>query len=426
MTSLDQNSAITARTAAVLLACLIVGAIGLRVLVIVVLQTGIDADDPLSYFTMATSLVEDGRMVDQFGNRAFMSAGYPLLLAPFFALFGSRVPVALAVNMLLTGLSMWLVYRLALTLALSARREAGLFAAAIFAVWFAGVWNASTLAKENLATPLLLAIAWCAIVIARGHRPRLVALMAGVFWGASLITGGSALPLCLGVGVALIRLWRGEGRVAPAFTSGLCFLLGASVLLAPWLYATNAMVGRPVLTTNAPFNLYIGNNPAATGKFISITDTPLAEGWEDTRLALGEVRNGDRLQREALDWIAANPGRFAELTALRLAYFWQPNVPDADDFATSKAVSSIRVFEVLQYLLIVIGGLLAFRSRQVASDGTWVVAAMIVGFWLIHAVIYIIMRYRDPMMPLLMVMAAIPVTDWWRRIMERRMARGKQ
>lgn len=424
MTSFDQNSAITARTAAVLLACLIIGAIVLRVLAILVLQEEVDAGDPLSYFTMAKSLVEDGRMFDQFGNRAFMSAGYPLLLAPFFALFGSSVPVALAVNMLLTGISMWLVYRL--TLALSARREAGLFAAAIFAVWFAGVWNASTLAKENLATPLLLGIALCDIVIARGHRPRLVALIAGLLWGASLITGGSALPLCLGVGVALILLWHGEGRFAPAFKSGLCFMLGAAVLLAPWLYATNAMVGRPVLTTNAPFNLYLGNNPVATGKFVSIANTPMAEGWEDARRELGEVGNADRLQREALDWIAANPGRFAELTVLRLAYFWEPSIPNAEDFATSKAVSFIRIFEVLQYLLIVVLGFLAFRSRQVASDGKWVIAAMIVGFWLIHAIIYIIMRYRDPMIPLLMVMAAIPVTDWLRRIMESRMTRGNQ
>lgn len=424
MTVLDQNSSITARTARFWLACLIVVAIVLRILAILVVQQTADEGDPLSYFTMAKSLVEDGRMFDQFGNHAFMSAGYPLLLAPFFAFFGSSLPVALAVNMLLTAISMGLVYQL--TIALRARRETGLVAAAIFAVWFAGIWNASTLAKENLSTPLLLAMALCAIVIARGEKPRSVALVAGLLWGASLIAGGSSLPLCLSVGVALILVWRRKGRFAPAFNSGLCFMLGAGVLLAPWLYATNAMVGRPVLTTNAPFNLYLGNNPAATGKFVSIADTPLAGGWEHERHELGEIGNADRLQREALDWIATNSGRFAELTALRLAYFWEPNMPDADDFASSKVISSIRVFEVLQYLFIVGAGLLAFRSRQIASEDKWIIAAMIVGFWLIHAIIYIIMRYRDPIMPLLMVMAAIPITDWLRRMMENRIACRKQ
>jgi 4-amino-4-deoxy-L-arabinose transferase-like glycosyltransferase len=423
MTSLDQKSAITARTGMALLTCIIVGAIVLRILAILVLQNPVDKGDSLAYFTMAKSLVEDGRMFDQYGNRAFFSAGYPLLLAPFFALFGSSVPVALAVNMLLSAISIWLIYRF--TLILSTRREAGILAATIFALWFVGVWNTSTLAKENLATPLLLGLALCAITIARGHRARSVALIAGLLWGASLITGGSALLLCLGVGVALILLWRREGRLVPALKSGLCFMLGAAVLLTPWLSATNAMVGRPVLTTNAPFNLYIGNNPAATGKFVSIADTPLGKGWAAARRELGEVGNTDRLQREALDWMAENPGRVAELTVLKLAYFWEPNIPDAADFASSKVIASIRVFEVLQYLFIVVFGFLAFRSRQITSDGKWIIAAMIVGFWLIHAIIYIIMRYRDPMMPLLIAMVSVPVADWLRRFFEKQLADGE-
>ena len=82
---------------------------------------------------------------------------------------------------------------------------------------------------------------------------------------AALVTGGSALLLCFGVAAALLMLWRARGSFAPAFSAGLCFIVGGAVMLAPWLYATNQMVGRPVLTTNAAFNLYLGNNPAATG-----------------------------------------------------------------------------------------------------------------------------------------------------------------
>src|SRR3546814_11524341 len=96
-------------------------------------------------------------------------------------------------------------------------------------------------------------------------------------------------------------LWRARGCFAPAFSACLCFIVGATLMLAPWLYATNQIVGRPVLTTNAAFNLYLGNNPAATGKFVSIADTPLAKDWNATRLRLGEVGTADRLQAEALD-----------------------------------------------------------------------------------------------------------------------------
>jgi hypothetical protein len=389
-----------------LLVAIVLVAIAVRVAAAWVLKQPLESD-PLSYFTMARGLAEQGVLVDNFGQHAFYSAGYPLLLAPFFVVLGSGVWVVLAVNMGLAAVSVWLVYRLAI--ALSGDVWAGLLAAAVFALWFPGIWNASVVAKENLSTPLLLGMALCAVKIARGER---VVMLAGVLWGAALVTGGSALLLCAGVGVALV-LRRRVG-------AGLWFMVGAAIVLAPWLYATDRMVGRPVLTTNAAFNLYLGNNPAATGRFVSIADTPMGKDWEATRVLLGEVGNADRLQAAAVGWVTANPGRAAVLAVRKLGYFWEPNVPDAADFAGSRAVAAMRVFEVLQYLVIVVLGVLAFRSALVARDAKWVVGAMIVGFWAIHASAYVIARYRDPVVPLLIVMASVPVAAW----LQRRVRRG--
>ncbi len=408
---------LSGRTCATLLAVTVILAIALRTAGASILMHPIESDS-LAYFTMAQGLAERGELLDMYGQHAFYSAGYPLLLTPFFLTLGSTVAVALAVNMLLCAVSLWLVYKL--SLALSGDRGAGLLAAVVYAMWLPGIWNATMLTKENLSTPLLLGIALCAIGIARDDRPIAWALGAGLLWGASLVTGGSALLLCAGVAVALLLLWRARGRFTPALSGGLCFVAGAGLVLTPWLYATDQMVGRPALTTNAAFNLYLGNNPAATGRFVSIADTPLGKDWETTRLRLGEVGNADRLQAEALDWIAANPGRAAELAALKLVYFWQPNIPDAADFSASKAIGSIRLFEVAQYGAILLLGLLAFGSRRVARDGKWILAAMIAGFWLIHAAAYIIVRYRDPAIPLLIVMASIPAAAWLRQFIARR------
>jgi 4-amino-4-deoxy-L-arabinose transferase-like glycosyltransferase len=392
-----------------LLAAIIVLAITVRVAAALVLRQPLDGDT-LAYFTMARGLAERGELLDMYGQHAFFSAGYPLLLAPFFTLLGSTVPVALVVNLLLGVVSTALIYRL--TLILSGNRRAGLLAALVYALWVPGIWNATMLAKENLSTPLLIGVTMCAISIARDERPIGAALIAGMLWGASLITGGSTLLLCGGIAVALVLLWQARNRFMPAFSAGLCFIAGTALFVSPWLYATDQMVGRPVLTTNAAFNLYLGNNPAATGKFVSISDTPMGKGWEETRIRLGEIANADRLQVEALHWIRENPGKTAELAAVKLAYFWQPNIPDAADFATSKAVAWIRLFEVVQYGLILLLGFLAFRSKLIARDGKWILASMIAGFWLIHAAAYIIARYRDPAIPLLIVMGAIPLAAW--------------
>lgn len=79
---------------------------------------------------------------------------------------------------------------------------------------------------------------------------------------------------------------------------------------------------------------------------------------------------------------------------LKLACFWQPNIPDAIDFAV-QAVASIRLIGVAQSAAILLLGLLAVRSRRTAPDGKLIVAAMIAGFWLFHAAAHIIARYRD-------------------------------
>lgn len=391
------------------LPAIILFAVVLRILAAMVLQHPL-WDDSLSYFKMAQGLVERGEWLDTYGQHAFYSAGYPLLLTPFFALFGSSVETALSVNMLLAVLSTWLVHALALRL--SGRNDAALAAAAVFAVWLPGIWNATFVAKENLSTPLLLGLALCALFIARGHRPAINALAAGAIWGAGLITGGSSLMLCAGIGVALVLLWRNSRRLVPVFGAGASFLLGGLLVLGPWLHATDQMVGRPVLTTNAAFNLYLGHNPAATGRFVSIAQTPEGPGWRERRLALGEVALADRLHAKALDWISANPGRTAELAARKLYYFWEPNVPDAADFEKSRTTSLIRVFEVAQYLVIMALGLWGFAARAVPREDKWILGGMLLGFWLVHAAAYIIIRYRDPAVPLLIVMGAIALTSW--------------
>jgi 4-amino-4-deoxy-L-arabinose transferase-like glycosyltransferase len=409
--------ALEERTCALLLAGIVFAAVAVRIAAAIVLKQPLESDS-LAYFTMAQGLAERGELLDIYGQHAFYSAGYPLVLGAFFGLLGSSVPVALAVNLLLCVVSIVLIYRL--SLALSDNHLAGLLAALIYALWIPGIWNATALAKENLSTPLLVALALCAVRIARDDRPLGTALLAGLLWGAALVTGGSALLLCAGVGVALLFLWRARGKFASALASAIWFVGGSALILSPWLYATNQMVGRSVLTTNAAFNLYLGNNPAATGRFVSIADTPLGDDWEKTRIRLGEIGNADRLQAEALRWMAENPGRTAELAALKLAYFWQPNIPDAEDFKDSKAVASIRLFEVAQYGLILLLGLLAFRSPMIARDGKWTFAAMIAGFWLVHAAAYIIPRYRDPAIPLLIITAAILVANWFQNLMARR------
>src|SRR3546814_7262770 len=136
------------RACSALLAAIVLVAMVRRVGGAWVLKHPLDSD-PLAYVSMAQGLAERGELADMYGQKAFYSAGYPLLLAPFFKALGSSVGAAIAVNLLLCAVSIWLIHRL--TLALSGNRGAGLIAAAVYALWFPGIWNATMLAKIGRA-----------------------------------------------------------------------------------------------------------------------------------------------------------------------------------------------------------------------------------------------------------------------------------
>ncbi len=366
--------------------------------------------DGLAYQAMAHSLAQGGPMRDTFGSVAFYSPGYPLILALGLAM---SIP-ALMVNLVLAGVSTWLIARLALRLTRDLRPA--LLAVAGYAVWLPSLLSASTLAKENLTTPLLLGMALAILDLSDGKRPVRAAALAGACYGAGLLAGASSLLIAAAVPLALALRWQRQGSER-LFSAVLAFLLATTVVVGPWLIHTARHFGHPVLTTNSGFNLYLGNNPAATGNFVSIADTPLGPQWHRMRAELGEDGSATALATAARSYVATHPARTAELAAVKLGLFWAPNIPDVAEQA-HPAMAALRWLDVTQHsLILLLGamGLLAWRR----APATPVLAIIIASFWVVHALTYVMVRYREPVMPILIVFAAIAV---WMAIVPRRLA----
>lgn len=362
--------------------------------------------DGLAYFTLANTMAHGHWPADHFGQHAFYSIGYPLVLAPFFAVLGAKTGVAFAVNLLLALLSAGLLVLVGRGCRLSPQAQK--LALLGYALWLPGVWNCTMLARENLSTPLLLAVVWCALRLLEAPSARR-ALAAGAAWGAAVLAGSSALPLVMAPTLAILLAARAP--VAARARALAMMAAGAALVLAPWGLATRAMLGAPTLSTNTGFNLYIGNNPAATGRFVSIAATPMGPRWHQLLATRGEVGATQALGEEAQAWIAAHPLEATRLAATKLALFWAPNLPDARDIAASPAMAVVRLGEVTQYLLFVVLGVAALASRRIARPHRAVMLAAIAGFWALHALAYIIDRYRDPVMPLMILLAASALAE---------------
>jgi hypothetical protein len=392
-----------------LVATLIAATVGVRLLAWFAIGEPL-GNDGLAYFRMAEAMAGGHWPVDQWGQHAFYSIGYPAVLTPFFALFGASVGTAIAANLALAAASAVLLVLLAREIAM--RPPFVLLLLLVHALWIPGIWNSAMLARENLSTPLFLLVLLASWRLLRGGGST-AALLAGVAYGAAILTGGSALPLIVAPLLAL--LWTGEQRVR----RGLLVGGGALALLIPWAAATTAMVGAPTLNTNGGFNLYLGNNPAATGAFVSIADTSAGPEWEEMRQRLGERGASAELGARAIAYAGAHPARTASLGLTKLALFWAPNVPDAADFAQSRAVATARFVEVAQYLLILGFALFGLLAGGGTPRQRWIVAAAIAGFWALHAAAYVITRYRDPAIPALMLFAVVGWSIAWDRLRPR-------
>lgn len=263
--------------------------------------------DELAYMSMALNLVSGNGIVDGMGNRAMYNVGYPLfILAPAFFFFGEDLLAVRLFNMLLGGVSIVLCYSVAKEA--GAGRLGRLTAAAIWAIYLPASVYGVYLLKENLMTPLMLGVIWCALRLTR-QPSKGVVVGCGALFGLLALTGNAALSLVAVVALALVLA---PTLISQRATLAILMLAVALVICGPWIIRNKNVIGVPVLNTNGGFNLYLGNNPAATGMFVSISDTPRRSTWEALRKT-GEVQASETLKQEAISWAKANPTEFVTL-----------------------------------------------------------------------------------------------------------------
>lgn len=157
--------------------------------------------------------------------------GYPLVLAAW-SLFGGSLFSFQLLSILLTLASVWLVFRL---LKEQGWEEAGLAAAAAFALGPMAASLSGVLLSEVLVMPLSLAV----LLLARGCWERLTqrqAAVLGALAGCAALVRLSATSLWLALVLCLAR----EGRFKRAAAAAAC---GATVFL-PWMLRNAFLTGR--------------------------------------------------------------------------------------------------------------------------------------------------------------------------------------
>jgi tetratricopeptide (TPR) repeat protein len=280
-------------------------------------------------------------------------------------------------------------------------------------------------------------------LVEESNRPRLWAAL-GATLGALSLTRENALAL---VPVAIIwalstrRAHEGQegkeghrGRPAPDVRQQrlgvlrvpvVTLLLGLTLVLLP-VGARNYAVDGGLYVTTSQFgaNFFIGNNPAADGTYMSLRPgrgAPEFERQDATELAeqaLGRALTPAEVSAywrdRALGFIAAEPGRWAALMARKVALLW--NATEMLDTESQESYEEISpILDVLapagHFGILVPLGLAGLVVAWPDRRRLWPV----LGFAGVYAasvvVFFVFARYRFPLVPFLLLFAALGVVS---------------
>jgi 4-amino-4-deoxy-L-arabinose transferase-like glycosyltransferase len=207
-------------------------------------------------------------------------------------------------------------------------------------------------------------------------------------------------------------------------TTGLAMVAGTSiaVVMLPWWIRNYQVTGHFVLTTlQVGPSLYDGLGPQATGgsdsgmEFSAEFANQLRNDVKGLALPPGEFEYelNRRLANSALETASADPRRTAKLALLKVYRSWWP-LPSVVDMPGGLAT---RFAFAIGMLGILIPAIVQLSRRKRLDLFPYIIP--VIYFTFLHAVFVGSIRYRQPAVLALIIVAAPELREWGRRLLSR-------
>ena len=221
---------------------------------------------------------------------------------------GIVVPVRIMIGATQSALSAISVFALGAVLCRHLSAAIGLLAATLLAVWPGQVLQSDMTMTEPLFTALFtLVFFWQEQISIK----RLVCI--GFMLGVVSLIRPAALPVIILV-VVLVAIQYGLKSRYALWRVG-AVVVGASIVLVPWLALTTAVTGRPIVTTSTGFNLCMGNSDGANGTYRQTA-------CDSDSVWLSSTKSDSHKAKAAIAWAADNPGQEYRLIGKRTHWLW--------------------------------------------------------------------------------------------------------
>lgn len=402
------------------IACVILfGSLGIRIGTAIWWQGRLDAADQRfamgdsdSYWYLATQIA-DGKPYQYLSPDAavFRTPGYPWILSWFTptSILAARI-LGCCFGALAVLICIWISATLF-------DRSTSLIAGTLAAIYPGAITTSVLLLSEAPFMPLMMLILW--LLWLANNRPEQAVrwnIMAGVLSGIAILIRPSWLlfmPFYF-----FVRLIMYPHRIR---TIRMAVVAGASiaVVMLPWWIRNYQATGHFILTTlQVGPSLYDGFGPQATGgsdsgmEFSAEFANQLREDVKGSNLPSGEFEYelNRRLASTAMENALANPGRTVALALKKVYRTWWP-LPSVADMPGGLAT---RLAFAIGMLGIVIPAIVHMIRSKPQELFPYIMPAIY--FTLLHAVFVGSIRYRQPAVLALVIVAAPEIKAWGRRL----------
>ena len=343
------------------------------------------------------------------GPTAWTTPLYPLLVAAVFSLFGTFTYQAFLASVLLNILFSVLT---CVPVFFNGKRIGGIGLAAgaawLWAVFpnaviipFQWIWDTS------LAGLFAAALLWATLAVADSQKFRDWCLY-GALWGTALMANATllaALPFMLGW-MVIRRAKHGDARWLGRMALSLAMVV---VCCIPWT-VRNAVVFHAFIPLRSPLwlQLWLGNNDAYRNAFPGWLH-PIDNVGERARyIRMGEIAYMQEKKRETIAWVVSHPKREAELTGQRFIATWLGTPHPWRDFLREPSLL-VRIVFLANFAAFIgaLAGLIRLSANGNLRKFFIPVAALPVLYPFAFYFSQALLRYRYPIDPVVMILAAL-------------------
>lgn len=369
--------------------------------------------DAALYHGAAADFLSGGK----FGASLFhMSTLYQTFLSGLYSLIGANLLGVYMVQILLGSISAVLLYILAAKLF---NRNVGLIASALYILY--GVFSFYNLVLLPVTVIIFLNLSLVlTLVIAKEKDSKSHYFLAGLVFALSVMARANIL-LFLPFLVPWFYIYSGDHK-----KNSLCFvsfLLGVLIALTPFslLHHRAENLLNP-LTSSMGINLYLGNNPEATGiqhipspelhSAQAIFEYAEATAESETGTDLGPYEVSSFWMKRALDFIVTQPRQSVSLFGRKFLLIW-------NDYEVSNNYNYYFLRQQLPMLRLLLVNFAFIGSfalmAMVANLRRWrslfLVYAMVLTYNIALVAFFVLSRYRMAAVPFMVVFSSKMIHD---------------